>query len=113
MYICTNIVYIEHSNVYLSSVSRNPVKRNATPFALTNTNIIGKKGKEEEVAMPWYDTKQFLTCFGALYFLRVLSQFFQVTIFAENTLKQLSTIGPVPLTQPLDVIKCKVQTLAF
>ena len=62
--------------------------------------------------MPWFDTKQFLAFFGALYFLKVLCQFVQVTIFTCNTLKQLITIASVPLTQPLDVIKCEVQTLA-
>ena len=33
--------------MYLKSVSRKPVKKNATPLALTNTNIIGKKGRKK------------------------------------------------------------------
>ena len=33
--------------MYLKRVSRNPVKKNATPLALTNTNIIGKKGRKK------------------------------------------------------------------
>ena len=61
--------------------------------------------------MPWNDTKQFFTLFAVLDVLRVSCQFFQVTIFTENTPKQLITVGPVSLTQPLDVIKCKVQAL--
>ena len=61
--------------------------------------------------MPWNDTEQFFTLFAAVDELRVLCQFLQVTILTENTPKQLITVGPVSLTQPLDVIKSKVQAL--
>ena len=39
-------INIQTIHKYLKSVSRNPVIKNATPFALTNTNIIGKKGRK-------------------------------------------------------------------